>query len=81
MRYTIKVHKEDRCFTKRLQHPAKNFRLDYMSKDENVKLYGQMFGTEMKQSNMYIRSMSSNSKSLECFDMLLPQNGAMVVML
>lgn len=81
MRYSIKVHGEDRCFSKRLQYPAKNFRLDYTSKDENVKLSGQIFGTEIKQSNMFIRSMSDNSMSLECFDLLLPQNGAMVVML
>lgn len=81
MRYSIKVHGEDRCFSKRLQYPAKNFRLDYTSKDEKVKLSGQIFGTEMKQSNMFIRSNSNNSVSLECFDLLLPQNGAMVVML
>ena len=81
IRYTIKVHKEDRCFSKRLQHPVHNFRLDYSSKSDNVKLYGQIFGTEMKQSDMSIISASDNSISLECFDWLLPQNGAIVVML
>ena len=81
IRYTIKVHKEDRCFSKRLQHPVHNFRLDYSSKSDNVKLYGQIFGTEMKQSDMSIISAKDNSISLECFDWLLPQNGAIVVML
>lgn len=81
IRYKIKVHKEDRCFSKRLQHPAHNFRLDYSSKSDNVKLYGQIFGTEMKQQDMSIKSASDNSISLECFDWLLPQNGAIVVML
>ena len=81
IRYKIKVHKEDRCFSKRLQHPAHNFRLDYSSKADNVKLYGQIFGTEMKQQDMSIKSASDNSISLECFDWLLPQNGAIVVML
>ena len=81
IRYKIKVHKEDRCFSKRLQHPAHNFRLDYSCKSDNVKLYGQIFGTEMKQQDMSIKSASDNSISLECFDWLLPQNGAIVVML
>lgn len=81
LRYKIKVCKEDRCFTKRLQHPVKNFRLDYSCKDKNTVLYGQIFGTEMKQSDMSIRSVSNNTISLECFDWLLPQNGTIVVML
>ena len=81
IRYTIKVHKEDRCFSKRLQHPAHNFRLDYSSKSADVKLNGQIFGTQMRQSDLSIRNASNNSISLECFDWLLPQNGAIVVML
>ncbi len=81
LRYKIRVCKEDRCFTKRLQHPVKNFRLDYSCKDKDAVLYGQIFGTEMKQSDMSIRSVSNNTISLECFDWLLPQNGTIVVML
>lgn len=80
MRYTIYVHKNDPCFTKRLQHPAKNFRLDYTCNDDKIELYGQIFGTELKQSDISIK-YTSNSISLETFDWLLPDNGAIVVML
>lgn len=79
MRYKIKVHKNDPCFTKRLQHPAKNFRLDYTCNDDQIKLYGQIFGTEIKQSDVSIK-YTTNSISLETFDWLLPDNGAIVVM-
>ncbi len=83
LRYTIKVDIKDPCFTKRLQHPAKNFRLDYacLDKEESeIKLYGQIFGTGIKQSDVSVK-YSPNSISLETFDWLLPDNGAMVVML
>lgn len=82
MRYKIKVCQEDRCFTKRLQHPVKNFRLDYSCTNKETKLLGQIFGTEVKQSDVSMtRSIGENTISLECFDWLLPQNGAIVVML
>lgn len=80
MRYKIAVHKSDPCFTKRLQRPVKNFRLDYICNDDSVDLYGQIFGTEIKQSDISIK-YSSNSISLETFDWLLPDNGAIVIML
>lgn len=79
MRYKIAVPKNDLCFTKRLQHPAKNFRLDYSCDDNDRKLYGQIFGTEIKQSDISIK-YAKNSISLETFDWLLPGNGAIVVM-
>lgn len=79
--YKVKVHKDDICFTKRLQHPAKNFRLDYTYNHPNGKLYGQIFGTEMKQSDISIKYVNENAISLETFDWLLPSNGAIVVML
>lgn len=80
MRYKIDVHKNDPCFTKRLQHPVKNFRLDYACNDDNIELYGQIFGTEIKQSDISIK-YTDNAISLETFDWLLPDNGAIVVML
>lgn len=79
--YKVQIHKKDICFTKRLQHPAKNFRLDYSCSNDDVKLYGQIFGTEIKQSDMSINYSRDNSISLETFDWLLPDNGAIVVML
>ncbi|MBO5189625.1 MAG: hypothetical protein J6C22_01140 [Bacteroides sp.] len=81
MQYKIQVHKDDICFTKRLQHPVKNFRLDYSYKKDGVKLFGQIFGTEMQQSDISIQYLSDNAISLETFDWLLPTNGAIVVML
>ncbi|MDE5785154.1 MAG: hypothetical protein K2H98_01340, partial [Duncaniella sp.] len=80
MRYKIKVPSSDLCFTKRLKHPAENFRLDYTCIDQNTKLYGQLFGTEIKQSNISI-NYTGSSISIETFDWLLPGNGAMVIML
>ncbi|MDO5394484.1 MAG: hypothetical protein Q4F07_00820, partial [Bacteroidales bacterium] len=80
MRYKIVVPKNDPCFTKRLQHPVKNFRLDYAFNGDDVELFGQIFGTELKQNDIEIR-YTDNSISLETFDWLLPDNGAMVVML
>ncbi len=80
MKYKIDVHKTDPCFTKRLQHPAKNFRLDYTCNDDSIELFGQIFGTEIKQSDISIK-YPSNSISLETFDWLLPDNGAIVIML
>ena len=80
MTYNITVNKEDPCFTKRLQHPAKNFRLDYGCDDPNINLYGQIFGTQLKQSDISI-NYNNESMSLETFDWLLPTNGAIVVML
>lgn len=81
IQYKVKVHKDDICFTKRLQHPAKNFRLDYTYNNPSVKLYGQIFGTEIKQSDISIKYINQNALSLETFDWLLPDNGAIVVML
>lgn len=80
LRYNINVDIKDPCFTKRVQHPAKNFRLDYACADEDVKLFGQIFGTGIKQSDVSVKYLR-NSISLETFDWLLPNNGAMVVML
>ena len=78
--YVIDVHVNDVCFTKRLQHPAKNFRLDYSCKDIEGHLFGQIFGTQLKQSEFSIKYQSENSISLEAFDWLLPDNGAIVVL-
>lgn len=79
MSYTIIVDKEDISFTKRLRHPAKNFRLDYTFQETPVKIFGQLFGTELKQSDFIIRYPLANSISLESFEWLLPDNGAIVV--
>lgn len=79
--YKIKVAKADTCFTKRLQHPAKNFRLDYAYNENGVKLFGQIFGTELKQSDFTIQYVTDNIISLEAFEFLLPDNGAIVVVL
>ena len=80
--YEISVSASDPCFTKRLQHPAKNFRLDYSCNDPNITLFGQIVGTGLKQSDISTNySSEKKSVSLETFDWLLPTNGAIVVML
>lgn len=79
--YTIDVSSEDRCFTKRLQHPAELFILNYSCEDDDIKLHGQLIGTDLKQSNFSIHYHDSNSISLVSYDWLLPDNGAFVVML
>lgn len=80
MSYDIVVDKDDISFTKRLRHPAKNFRLDYtFETTSQIKIFGQLFGTELKQSDFLIRYPLPNSVSLESFEWLLPDNGAIVV--
>lgn len=80
MSYDIVVDKDDISFTKRLRHPAKNFRLDYTFETTSpIKIFGQLFGTELKQSDFLIRYPLPNSVSLESFEWLLPDNGAIVV--
>lgn len=80
MSYDIVVNKDDISFTKRLRHPAKNFRLDYTFETTSpIKIFGQLFGTELKQSDFLIRYPLPNSVSLESFEWLLPDNGAIVV--
>lgn len=80
MSYDIVVDKDDISFTKRLRHPAKNFRLDYTFETASpIKIFGQLFGTELKQSDFLIRYPLPNSVSLESFEWLLPDNGAIVV--
>lgn len=81
LEYKIEVHQDDICFTKRMQHPVKNFRLDYSYRDMVGKLFGQIFGTEIKQCDISIKYPTPYSISLETFDWLLPDNGAIVVML
>ena len=80
MEYKIKVPKDDICFSKRMRHPVKNFRLDYSYTNDQIKLFGQIFGTELKQSDISIKYLADNIISLETFDWLLPDNGAIVVM-
>lgn len=80
MSYDIVVDNDDISFTKRLRHPAKNFRLDYTFETTSpIKIFGQLFGTELKQSDFLIRYPLPNSVSLESFEWLLPDNGAIVV--
>lgn len=80
MSYDIVVDKDDISFTKRLRHPAKNFRIDYTFETTSpIKIFGQLFGTELKQSDFLIRYPLPNSVSLESFEWLLPDNGAIVV--
>lgn len=80
MEYRIKVPKDDICFSKRMRHPVKNFRLDYSYINSQIKLFGQIFGTGLKQSDISIKYLADNIISLETFDWLLPDNGAIVVM-
>ena len=80
MEYKIDVHVKDSCFTKRLRHPVKNFRLDYTCKEIEGELFGQIFGTELKQSDFSIKYPTDHTISLEAFDWLLPDNGAIVVL-
>lgn len=79
--YRIDVDINDRCFTKRLQHPAKLFIMNYSCADNNIRLHGQILGTKLKQSNMSIQYLDDNSVNLVSYDWLLPDNGAIVVML
>ena len=80
MSYTITVDKNDISLTKRLKHPAKNFRLDYtFESSSKIKIFGQLFGTELKQTDFMTSYNLPNSVSLESFEWLLPDNGAVVV--
>ena len=79
--YTIVINAADRCFTKRLQHPAELFILNYSCDDDDIQLHGQLMGTDLKQSNFSIHYHDENSMTLVSYDWLLPDNGAIVVML
>lgn len=79
--YKITIDSRDRCFTKRLQHPAGLFILNYSCNNEDVTVHGQIIGTNLKQSNMSIHYHDPNSVSLVSYDWLLPDNGAVVVIL
>lgn len=77
--FTIIVPADDICFTKRLKHPAHNFRIDYFYDSDNVKLYGQLFGTNIEQSEVTVTNVSDNKISLETSEWMLPRDGAIVV--
>lgn len=77
--FTIIVPADDICFTKRLKHPAHNFRIDYFYDSNDVKLYGQLFGTNIEQSEVTVTNVSDNKISLETSEWMLPRDGAIVV--
>ena len=77
--FTIIVPSDDICFTKRLKHPAHNFRIDYFYDSDNVRLYGQLFGTNIEQSEVTVTNVSDNKISLETSEWMLPRDGAIVV--
>lgn len=76
--YSIRVNKDDVSYTKRIIHPAKNFRLDYFVTDDNVQVYGQLLGTLKKEADISVNYSGLNRISIETFDWLLPQDGAFV---
>ena len=77
--FTIITPADDICFTKRVKHPTCNFRLDYFFDSNDVRLYGQLFGTYIKQSEVSVVNISDNKISLETSEWLLPRDGAIVV--
>lgn len=77
--FTIVVPEDDICFTKRVKVPTCNFRVDYSYDSKNVKLYGQLFGTNIDQSEVSVNNMGDNKISLETSQWLLPKDGAIVV--
>lgn len=77
--YKVTVPIKDICFSKRLRYPALNFILNYTHNVENTRLHGQIFGSNIKQTNVNCTYMSDNSIILESLDILLPENGAIVV--
>ena len=77
--FTIIVPADDICFSKRLKHPAHNFRIDYFYDSDDVKLYGQLFGTNIEQSEVTVTNVSDNKISLETSEWMLPRDGAIVV--
>lgn len=77
--YKVIIPKKDICFSKRLWYPALNFILNYTHNVANTKLYGQIFGSNIKQTNVNCTYMGDTSISLESLDILLPENGAIIV--
>lgn len=77
--FTIITPIDDICFTKRVKHPTSNFRLDYFYDSNDVKLYGQLFGTNIEQSEVSVVNISDNKISLETSEWLLPRDGAIIV--
>lgn len=77
--FTIITPADDICFTKRVKHPTCNFRLDYFYDSNDVRLYGQLFGTNIEQSEVSVVNISDNKISLETSEWLLPKDGAIVV--
>ena len=77
--FKVIVPIKDICFSKRLRYPALNFILNYTHNVDNTKLYGQIFGSNIKQTNVNCTYMADNSIILESLDILLPENGAIVI--
>lgn len=81
LNYSITTPINDKIFTKRLRYPVKYFRIDYTSKTNSHKLYGQLLGTLIEQSKISTNIQNDKTHlSLETFDWLLPGNGAIIVM-
>lgn len=79
--YKLKVPKHDVTFTKRLSIPTKNFRLQYyIENNTSIKLYGQLFGTTLKQDDIRIQHINDNYLNIETSEWLLPTNGVFVIM-
>jgi hypothetical protein len=77
--YFVKVPKEDICFTKRIQHTALSFIISYSHHFTDQKLHGQMFGSNIKQDSI-TTNIERYNITLESNNIMLPQNGAIIVM-
>lgn len=80
LKYEVKTPVDDICFTKRLQHPTKDFKLDFTLGTDDYKPQGQIFGTEIGKSTTVINQHNKRYLSLESKDWMLPNNGAFVVL-
>lgn len=80
-RYKQVIPEADNHFTKRLKYSTKSYRLDYFCDDDEIQLFGQLFGTLIDQSQIAInKSKDGKHISVEAFEWLLPKSGAFVAM-
>jgi len=78
LKYRQVISSDDNHYTKRLRYAAKAFMLYYSSED-NVKLHGQILGTNIAQKNVSLLRSDDKHITIQCRDWLLPGDGTFIV--
>lgn len=81
LKYRQLLPEADKHFTKRLKYSTESYRIDYSCDENNIQLFGQLFGPMIDQSHISVQLSDDRKKlSMESFSWLLPGSGSFVVM-